>query len=304
MPGSKDARRVLEHEMDAGTVIELNLEERAEYRKHVGLLQYIANDRFDLKYEVKEARRDAARPTVVCRRMVKRIVRYPKSVRRAVLCFGWCERSNTIVVTVDADHAGCSATRRRTSSGVIQVNDHVLSEWSTTQSTVALSSGESDFVAIVKGIVMGLFAKNLLNDRGWNIAEVMVLSDSSAGRGMASKLGVGRRSKHLETKSLFAQHLTKDGLVTLETVHTKVNTADIGTKYLDATTVTKLNGLPGIRLLTLDGAEAARSNGVRCVEAVGWLVFVSIAVVMVSVALVAAGWKHTRVCLSETPDRD
>ena len=242
-PRSKDARRVLEHEMDAGKVIELNLEERAEYRKHVGLLQYIANDRFDLKYEVKEARRDAARPTVVCRRMVKRIVRYPKSVRRAVLCFGWCERSNTIVLTVDADHAGCSATRRRTSSGVIQVNDHVLSESSTTQSTVALSSGESEFVAVVKGIMMGLFAKNLMNDRGWNIAEVLVRSDSSAGRGMASRLGVGRRSKHLETKSLLAQHLIKDGLVTLETVHTKVNTADIGTKYLDATTMRKLTGL-------------------------------------------------------------
>ena len=145
---------------------------------------------------------------------------------------------------------GCSETRR-TSSGVIQVNDHVLSEWSTTQSTVALSSGESDFVAIVKGIMVGLFAKNLLLERGWNITEVMVRSDSSAGRGMASRFGVGRRSKHLETKSLFAQNLIKDGL--------KVNTADIGTKYLDAPTMRKLIGLLGIRLLTLDGAEAARA---------------------------------------------
>ena len=120
--------------------------ERAEYRKHSGLLQYVANDRFKLKYSVDEARRDAARPTMVSRRMVKRIVRYLKSVPRAVLCFGWCERSETLVVTVDADHAGCTDTRRSTSGGVIQVNGHVLGEWSTTQSTVALSSGESEFV--------------------------------------------------------------------------------------------------------------------------------------------------------------
>ena len=53
VPGSKDARRPLEHEMEAdGAIIELDQEERAEYRKHVGLLQYIANDRFDLKYAV------------------------------------------------------------------------------------------------------------------------------------------------------------------------------------------------------------------------------------------------------------
>ena len=161
-----------------------------------------------------------------------------------------------VVVTVDADHAGCSETRRSTSSGVIQVNDHVLSEWSTTQSTVALSSGESEFVAIVKGVVMGLFTRNLLNELGWCITQVVIRSDSSAGRGMASRPGVGRRSKHFETKSLFAQHLIKDGLVVLEPVHTKLNTADIGTKCFDAPTMRKLIGLLGVRLLTLDGAVA------------------------------------------------
>ena len=129
VPGSKDARRPLEHETVVdGTTTVLDQEERAEYRKHVGLLQYITNVRFDLKYAVKEVIRDAARPTVVSRRMVKKIVRYLKSVPRAVLCFGWSERGDTVVVTVDADHAGCSETRRSTSSGVIQVNDHVLSE--------------------------------------------------------------------------------------------------------------------------------------------------------------------------------
>ena len=169
VPGSKDARRPLEQKTETdGTTTVLDQEERAEYRKHVGPLQYIANDRFDLKYAVKEVRRDAAQPTVVSRRMVK-IVRYLRSVPRAVLCFGWSERGDTVVVTVDADHAGCSETRRSTSSGVIQVNDHVLSEWSTTQSTVALSSGESEFVAIVKGVVMGLFTRNLLNELGWCI---------------------------------------------------------------------------------------------------------------------------------------
>ena len=42
--------------------------------------------RFDLKYAVKEARRDAARPTVVTRRIVNKIARYLKSVPRA-RCF-------------------------------------------------------------------------------------------------------------------------------------------------------------------------------------------------------------------------
>ena len=110
---------------------------------------------------------------------------------------------------------------------------------------------------------MGLFAKNVLNELGWCTIEVVIGSDSSAGRGMASRLGVGRQSKHLETKSLFAQHLIKDGLVMLETVHMKVNTADISTKYLDAPTMRRLVGLLGARLLTLDGAEATRCDVTR-----------------------------------------
>ena len=206
--------------------------------------------------------------------MVKKIVRYLRSVPRAVLCFGWSERGDTVVVTVDADHAGCSETRRSTSSGVIQVNDHVLSEWSTTQSTVALSSGKSEFVAIVKGVVMGLFTRNLLNELGWCITQVVIRSDSSAGRGMASRLGVGKRSMHLETKSLFAQHLIKDGLVVLEPVHTKVKTADIGMKYLDAPTMRRLIGLLGVRLLTSDGAEDRRCEDAQQVQDDGPFVFV------------------------------
>ena len=42
-------------------------------------------------------------------------------------------------------------------------------------------------MAIVKGIVMGLFTKNLLNELGWCISEVVVRSDSSAGRGVEAR---------------------------------------------------------------------------------------------------------------------
>ena len=190
------------------------------------------------------------------------------------------------MVSVDADHAGCSETRRSTSCGVIQVNDHVLSEWSTTQSTVAHSSGESEFLAIVKGVVMGLFTRNFLNELGWCISQVVIRSDSSAGRSKASRLGVGRRSKHLETKSLFAQHLIKDGLVVLEPLHTKVNTVDIGTKYVDAPTMRRLIGLLGVRLLTLDGAEARRCEDAQQVQDDGRFVFVWTAVVTAVIILV------------------
>ena len=58
VPGSEDALRVDSDE----TFFKVDLE-RVECIEHVGLLQYIANDRFELKYALQEVRRNAARPT-------------------------------------------------------------------------------------------------------------------------------------------------------------------------------------------------------------------------------------------------
>ena len=141
------------------------------------------------------------------------------------------------MVTVDADHAGCSETPQYVHWGhpsQLSCSGRVVDH--------AVYGGFLQRRERVGGDCEGhrdeSFHKELV--QRWCISEVVVGSDSSAGRGMVSRLGVGRRSKHLETKSLFAQHLIKYGLVGLERVHTKVNTADIDTKYFDAPTMRRL----------------------------------------------------------------
>ena len=84
----------------------------------------------------------------------------------------------------------------------------------------------------------------------------------------------------------------------LETVHTKVNTADIGTKYLDASTMRKLVGLLGVRLRTLDGAEAVRFDDERRMQTDGWIVFLWIAAAAVAVVLVTMWSKRKAVCVA------
>ena len=56
---------------------------------------------------------------------------------------------------VDSDHAGCRRTRKSTSGGVAMLGQHILMEHNITQPVVALSSGESEFYAIIKGITTG-----------------------------------------------------------------------------------------------------------------------------------------------------
>ena len=57
----------------------------------------------------------------------------------------------------------------------------------------ALCSGESEFYAIVRGILNLLFIMYFLAFFRHEVEELEVLSDSSAGRGMASRLGLGKR---------------------------------------------------------------------------------------------------------------
>ena len=60
----------------------------------------------------------------------------------------------------------------------------------------------------------------------------LVLTDSSAPRGMAYRLGVGQ-VKHLSIKVLFVQELIKDGVLAVKKISGDLNKADLGTKFHD-----------------------------------------------------------------------
>ena len=51
----------------------------------------------------------------------------------------------------DSDWAGDKETRRSTSGGCLMLGQHVISHWSKSQSNIALSSGEAELNAAVKG---------------------------------------------------------------------------------------------------------------------------------------------------------
>ena len=50
----------------------------------------------------------------------------------------------------DSNWAGCSRTRRSTSGGIVVLDGGALKSWSSTQATVAMSSGEAEYYALVK----------------------------------------------------------------------------------------------------------------------------------------------------------
>ena len=80
---------------------------------------------------------------------------------------------------------------------------HCLAQWSRTQAAVALSSGEAELNAALKGAVELLGAGELLKEM--DIQTTLVLEgDSAASQGIIMREGSGR-VKHLQVRQLWIQ---------------------------------------------------------------------------------------------------
>ena len=90
---------------------------------------------------------------------------------------------------------------------------HCVKTWASTQKTLATSSAEAEFYAIVEGASRGLGIKALAADMG-SAMEIILYSDASAGRSLAFRKGLGK-VRHIETKYLWVQDLIKEGRLKL-----------------------------------------------------------------------------------------
>ena len=104
-----------------------------------------------------------------------------------------------VKIVVDSDWAGCSQTRKSTNGGCIMVGDVCLKAWSTTQRVVALSSGEAEYYAAIKGASESLGFLAGCADLGiWTNGAVSlrVLTDSTACKGICQRTGLRRDPTH------------------------------------------------------------------------------------------------------------
>ena len=97
-------------------------------------------------------------------------------------------------------------------------------------SILALSSGESELAAVVKGAGEGLGYKSCLEDFGVSLP-VELHSDATAAIGMCRREGLGR-VRHLSTGDLWIQQLVRHRRLQLFKCHTDDNIADLMTKGL------------------------------------------------------------------------
>ena len=187
-------------------------------------------DRPECAFSAKELCRHFANPTKKGVEALKRAVRFLLSMPRLVWRFPRQKVSNMLKVYVDTDFGGCQSTRRSTSGGIAMIGGHAIKHWSTTQPTIALSSGEAELGGICRGASIALGLQSVAHDLGIDLV-VEVLTDATAAIGICRRRGLGK-IRHLHVADLWVQDRVKRGDFILTKVAGSDNPADILTKHV------------------------------------------------------------------------
>jgi hypothetical protein len=216
----------------------------SDFRARAARANFMACDRPDVAFAVKELCRGMSAPTTRDADALKRLSRYLLGRPRLVLHFAWQTRPALLEVFSDSDWAGCIRTRKSTTGGALMRGRHVLKTWSGTQATIALSSAEAELIAAVRAAAEGLAVRSLVRDFGLDCG-LRIHVDSSAAIGICKRTGVGK-IRHLDTRLLWIQEGVRDGTFEVIKVLGTENPADLMTKHLGAEQIseclTRLSG--------------------------------------------------------------
>ena len=203
------------------------------YRQMVGSLIYLMTcSRPDLSYVVTVLSQHMSKPTAAHLNIAKHVLRYLKFTADHGIIF---KASDKIHIEGFTDASWANADDRRSISGYCfsLSSGGALVSWKTKkQPIIALSSCESEYVAMTHGIQEAMFLKQLLIDLlvVCNPDQVYLHVDNMGAIDLGKNPVHHQRTKHVDIKYHFIRSKIQDGTVVLKYVPSKENVADIFTK--------------------------------------------------------------------------
>ena len=265
-PGLKTANEDKEADDDEEDEDDLKLEgaEVTVFRGLAATMNYMSLDRFDTQFAGKELCREMSKPTQSSMVRMKRAARYLVGCPVVQVEYKNQKPQTRMSIYADSDWAGCRKTRKSTSGGVACHGAHCVRTWASTQATVATSSGEAEFYALIEAASRGLGLQALVKDLGQEIG-VDLYCDASAGRSMAFRKGLGK-VRHMDTKFLWIQDLVKTGRIKVLKIKGTQNPADVGTKHLTIKEMEEKLSSVGMNLLKRQIKEGVLGSERGCLE--------------------------------------
>ena len=143
---------------------EVSAELATKHRAAVARVVYLAQDRLDLGVAAVELAKTMAIPREGDNDRLKRVARCLHGNPDFVQRYPIQEETNTVVLSTDADWATCRETRRSNSGRTVMLGNHSIAAWSRVQPRIALSSGEVELYAGLRGISETLGFVHMMRD--------------------------------------------------------------------------------------------------------------------------------------------
>jgi hypothetical protein len=205
------------------------------YASAVGSLMYaMVCTRPDIAHAVGVVSRFLSNPGKEHWEGVKWILRYLKGSSGMCLCFRRNDLDLTLQGFSDADLGGDSDGGKSTTGYIFTLGGTAVSWKSKLQNRVALSTTESEYVAISEAAKEMIWLKNFLKELGNEQDVSKLFSDSQSAICLAKNPVFHSRCKHIQLKYHFIRELINDGDLSLLKILGSENPADMLTKTVTA----------------------------------------------------------------------
>jgi hypothetical protein len=177
---------------------------------------------------------------------VKRVLRYVKGTLNHGLKFTDHENFHLYGYS-DADWAGCTETRKSTSGQVFRLGNCTISWRSKKQSVVALSSTESEYIALSESAQEAVWMRDLLKGIGFGEESPTVLYEDNQGAiALAQNPKDHSRTKHIDIKFHYTREQIDNKTLEIRDCSTLDMLADTLTKGLPKPAFLKFRERMGI----------------------------------------------------------
>jgi hypothetical protein len=245
------------------------------YRRAIGLLTYLSNtSRPDISYSVNLCAQFSHNPGSIHWKAVIQIMRYLCGTNNYSLCFNGNGNGNgkenlinnknnnntnnntflpSLVGYCDASWGSCRDSGRSTTGWIIKLGECFI-DWNVhKQETVALSSCEAEYMAIVSITQAIMWTISMLKEIGIDFHPSVpssvsfpipiILSDNKSAIAMGKNDIMHNRSKHINIKHHFIRDEISKGTIILQWISTQDQIADIFTKTLQPRIFIKIRNL-------------------------------------------------------------
>ncbi|GJZ01822.1 hypothetical protein Tco_0519783 [Tanacetum coccineum] len=192
---------------------------------------YLTASRPDLVFAMCKCARYQATPTKKHLEEIKQVFQY----LRGTINWGlWYPNDTAIALTAyaDAGHAGCQNTRRSTSGSAQFLRDKLVSWSSKKQKSTAISTTETEYIAMSGCCAQILWMRSQLTDYGFAFHKIPLYCDNRSAIALCCNNIQHSRSKHIDIHHHFIREQVKNDVVELYFMTTNYQLADIFTKAL------------------------------------------------------------------------